>query len=174
MEAIDSLGFNGLDFMVLALLLLSCVIGVMRGLTREAFSLAAWIAAFWLAGKAAPLIGPWLPGLTEGRLRDGVAIVLAFVAVLLIAAILSRLMGGLVKAAGLSAEDRFFGLFFGFARGVVGLVSLTLLAGLTALPQTEVWRGARLTPVLTDLATVCMPLLPDSVTHKINLTQNLS
>jgi membrane protein required for colicin V production len=170
MEIIDSLGFNGLDFVVLALLLLSCVVGVMRGLAREAFSLAAWVLAFWLSGKAAPLLGPWLPGLTEGRLRDGVAIVLAFIAVLLLTAMVSRLFGGLVKAAGLTAEDRFFGLLFGCARGVVALLALTLLAGLTALPQTGVWRTARLTGVLTDLATATLPLLPESVSSKINLS----
>ena len=37
------------DYGILIIVALSAVISVMRGFVREALSLAAWVAAFWIA-----------------------------------------------------------------------------------------------------------------------------
>ena len=57
-----------LDWIFLAVLLLSMVIGAWRGLVFEVLSLLTWAAAFVLAQWFAPAAAQWLPmsGATEG------------------------------------------------------------------------------------------------------------
>lgn len=158
---------TGLDWVAVAILTLSALAGLKRGLIQEALALAAWVLAFFLASRAAPILGPHLPGMTEGRLRDGVAMVLVFIAVLILASLAKAALRSLARAAGLSLEDRLLGFFFGLARGALTLVALTLVAGLTALPQTEAWKASRLHGPLQDLALAFKPLLPDDLATKI-------
>lgn len=158
---------NGLDWAALAIIMLSALVGFKRGLVREALALAAWVIAFLVAGRAGSILGPYLPGLTAGGVRDGAAMVLAFIAVLLMAGFLTLAVRGLVRAAGLSLEDRLLGLFFGLLRGGVALVLLTLVAGLTALPQSQAWKTSRLHQPLQMMALSFMPLLPADIAGKI-------
>ena len=161
---------TGLDFVALAIVLLFFMLGLKRGLVREVIALAAWLAAYLLAGRLAQWLGPLLPGMTEGGLRDAVAMGLAFIAILLAAMLLSSTLHGLVKAAGLSLEDRLLGCVFGLLRGGVALVFLVLTSGLTALPQTEIWQRSVLRAPLESLALNFKPLLPAALAEKIRFT----
>jgi len=161
---------TGLDLAALAIVLLFFLLGLKRGLVREVISLAAWLVAFFLAGRLAQWLGPHLPGMTEGGLRDAVAMGLAFIAILLAAMLLSMVLKGLVKVVGLSLEDRLLGGVFGLLRGGVVLVLLVLTSGLTALPQTEVWQRSALRAPLEALALNFRPLLPESLSKKIRFT----
>ncbi len=161
---------TGLDFAALAIVLLFFLMGLKRGLVREVISLAAWLAAFFLAGRLAQRLGPYLPGMTEGGLRDAVAMGLAFIAILLAAMLLSTALNGLVRVAGLSLEDRLLGSVFGLLRGGVVLVLLVMTSGLTALPQTEIWQRSLLRSPLETVALSFRPLLPEALAEKIRFT----
>ncbi len=161
---------TGLDLAALAIVLLFFLLGLKRGLVREVISLLAWLAAFFLAGRLAQWLGPYLPGMTEGGLRDAVAMGLAFMAILLMAMGVSTALHGLVKAVGLSVEDRLLGSVFGLLRGGVVLVLLVLTSGLTALPQTEIWKSSVLRAPLESLALNFRPLLPVELAEKIRFT----
>ncbi len=161
---------TGLDFAALAIVLLFFLLGLKRGLVREVISLATWVAAFLLTGRLAQWLGPHLPGLTEGSLRDVLSMGLGFIAILLVTMVLSAALHGLVKAAGLSLEDRLLGSVFGLLRGGVALMLLVLTSGLTALPQTEVWQRSVLRVPLESLALTFMPMLPAELAEKIRFT----
>lgn len=161
---------TGLDLAALAIVLVFFLLGLKRGLVREVISLVAWLLAFFLAGRLAQWLGPYLPGMTEGRLRDAVAMGLAFIAILLLASLLSMILNGLVKVAGLSLEDRLLGSVFGLLRGGVVLVLLVMISGLTVLPQTEIWQRSVLRAPLEALALNFRPLLPDALAEKIRFT----
>ncbi len=161
---------TGLDFAALAIVGLFFLLGLKRGFVREAISLSAWLAAFLLAGRLAQWLGPYLPGMTESGLRDAVAMGLAFIVIVLLAMALSMALHGLVKAAGLSLEDRLLGSVFGLLRGGVALVLLVLMSGLTALPQTDIWQRSTLRMPLESLALNFRPLLPDALAEKIRFT----
>ena len=52
---------DAVDWILLAVLGVSVLLGMWRGLFREVISLAGWIAGFWLAQAWAPEAGGWLP-----------------------------------------------------------------------------------------------------------------
>ena len=72
-------------------------------------------------------------------LRLGVSYVVLIVATLIVGAMINHLSGELVRKTGLGGTDKFFGLFFGFARG--GIVILIVIAGLFYLAPVheDIW-----------------------------------
>lgn len=158
---------NGIDLLVLGVMAVSAVTGLMRGLVREVFSLGAWVLAFLFAKALAPFVAPVLPWVESDALRYFAAIVLVFVAILVAASLSGAVLAGMVKWVGLGFYDKFMGLVFGALRGGVIVLLLTLLAGLTALPETRLWQGALMRERLESGARMAMPWLPASLVEHI-------
>ena len=112
-----------LDWIFIATLLLSLLIGAWRGLVYEVLSLGTWIAAFVLAQWFAPLAANYLPmaGATE-MVRYAAGFVLVFIGAVFAGSILTWLVSRLFQAAGLRPADRVLGAVFGAMRGVVLLL----------------------------------------------------
>ena len=152
---------TGLDFFVLAILALSILLGLVRGGVKEILSLAAWIVAFLVARLFADTASGWLPtALVNPLLRHWAGFILVFVIVIVIAMLLSSLVSLSFKAIGLGMFDRLLGGIFGALRGVVIVLILVLLAGLTALPKTMFWRHSLFVPYLVRVAGMVQPWLP--------------
>jgi membrane protein required for colicin V production len=151
---------TSLDLIALVIFAFSAILGLMRGLTREVLSLLSWIAAFYAAKSFAPVLAPWIPGLDAPALKNAAALVLIFVAVLIVASLLAAALGSLVKVAGVGAYDSLLGGLFGAARGSLILLMLTLLAGLTALPKTKAWQASLIHGHLEQAVGKCKPWLP--------------
>lgn len=151
---------TGVDLAVLGILAGSTVLGLMRGLVREAFSLAAWVLAFLGAKFLAPLLAPSLPGGDAPALQHAAALVLVFLAVLIVASLAGKLLSGLVKWAGLGAYDHMLGGLFGVLRAGVAVLGLALVAGLTALPKSQVWQQALVRGPLEQATAKIQPWLP--------------
>lgn len=151
---------TSLDLFALGVFAISLVLGLVRGLSREALSLLAWLAAFWSAKTFAPLVAPWIPGLDAPALAHAAALVLVFVAVFIAASLLSAAVSGILRVAGLGAYDSILGGLFGALRGGLILLLLTLLAGLTALPKTQAWRDSLFHGYLEQAAAKTKPWLP--------------
>lgn len=151
---------TSIDLIALAILAGSTLAGLVRGFTRELFSLGALILAFLAARQFSPWLAPHLPGLGEAGLRYAAAIALIFVLVLVLAGLAGMLIGSAVRLAGLGLYDRVLGGVFGVIRGMAILILLTLLAGLTAMPRTASWQAAWLREGLEGAATRCKPWLP--------------
>ncbi len=151
------------DWLVLAVGGLSCVIGLMRGFVREAMSLAGWVLAFYAAKTLAPGFSAEVPGIDNPALRYGVALVLVFVVVLLLASLASMLLRGMVNMVGLGAYDKAVGLLFGGARALVLLLSLTVVAGLTSLPKTRAWQDSWSHSWLESAVVAIKPWLPEDL-----------
>ncbi len=154
---------NSLDITVLGILAGSLVLGLMRGLVRESFSLGAWIVAFLGARQLAPAVAAFLPGADAPHLRHGAALVLTFIGLLLIVGFIGTLLSGAMKKAGLGFQDRLLGGVFGIARGGIALAGLTIVAGLTALPKTDFWLQSVSRPWLELAATKLLPWLPQDL-----------
>jgi len=156
------------DIAVLVVVGLSVLLSVIRGLVREVLALSAWVVAFLaanlLAGEVAPLLPDAVPG-EEWRLLAG--FVCVFVVVLVTMSFLAILVSKLVKSAGLGPEDRLLGGVFGLARGVLVVMIVVLLAGLTSLPRQAVWRNAVLSDPLVSLAGQVKPWLPADLAQRI-------
>lgn len=154
---------SSLDIVVLAILAGSTLLGLMRGFVKEVFSLAAWVLAFIGARAFGPALAEMLPGADTPAVRYGVALVAVFLLVLVAAGLAGSLLAGLVRLAGLGDYDRVLGTAFGLLRGGVAVVALALLAGMTALPKTELWQSAMSRGPLEAVAGKVVPWLPRDV-----------
>ncbi len=150
-----------LDWILLAILTASMLLGVWRGLVREVLSLAGWIAGFLLAQMLAPEVGQRLPmeGASEG-LRYLVGFVVVFIAVLVLTAVSGWVLQKLVAAVGLGILDRLLGAVFGSLRGVIFLLVITVIAGMTPVQDTATWRQSESARALTQLLHFLKPVLP--------------
>ncbi len=156
------------DYVVLAVIAASVLLGVWRGLVSEVLALAAWAAGLaaaylWASGMA-PMFAEWLK---EPALQLAAAGAVIVVAVLAAAALLRLALSRLMRAIGLGPLDRFLGALFGAARGVLVVVLCVLIGGLTVLPQQAWWRQAWLAPPLETAVLAARPWLPPAVTKRI-------
>ena len=157
---------TGFDFAVMAILLVSLLLGLWRGLVYEALSLAGWPVAFVLSRLLAGEIAPMLPLMQEAA-RIALAYAVVFIAALVAWAVLVRLFAKLVRALGLGWLDRALGGLFGALRGVLVVLVLVWLAGLTAIPEQPFWRAAQTSKVAEDIALLAKAWLPDSIAQRI-------
>jgi len=158
---------TGFDFVVIGIVALSVLVGLMRGMVKEVLSLAAWVLAFVAAKSFASTAAGVMPDfISNPALRYLAGFIAIFIVVMALAMLLSMLLSESLKALGLGAMDRILGMAFGFLRGMVIVTILVLLAGLTQLPKTDIWRQALLSGVFEHLAIMIQPWLPiDLVNH---------
>lgn len=153
-----------LDIIVVLVLVLTVVLGLMRGLVVTLFSLAAWMLAFLLGKWGAVMVAPLLPIAVENpAIRYFAGFTVVFLVVLIGVLLLGHAMASLVKAVGLGSADKVLGGVLGLTKGLVILVGLTLAAGLTSLPRTDFWKQAALSGTLQGMAVRALPLIPDDM-----------
>ena len=153
-----------LDWTAVALIGVSMLFGLMRGLVFEVISLIGWVAAFIAAQWLASGVAAWLPfGDPQGAWRYPLAFVLVFVGVAFGVGLAASLMRRLVSAAGLSPVDRTLGGAFGLARGAVVLLVLAVMVHLLALSEGAWWRDSRSAGVLDAALQGLKPSLPEKL-----------
>ena len=152
---------SAVDWILLAVLGLSLLLGMWRGIVQEVLSLAGWVAAFYVSQMYAPLAAAWLP--MEGSsqmLRYAAGFVAVFVAVLVATVLVSWVVKKLVSAVGLGPLDRLLGSLFGLMRGVVILLAVTVFVGMTPMRETDGWKQAQGAQWLQQFLHVLKPVLP--------------
>ncbi len=157
-----------LDIIVLAVIGISILLGVIKGLVREVLSLAAWVMAFLAANLAAPEAAQLLPqGMASEEIRLLAGFAVVFVLVLIGLSVLAMMASKLIKIVGLGMADRVLGGVFGLVRGALVVTILVLLAGLTSLPRQPVWRNAVLGATLEASAGYVKTWLPAELSKRI-------
>ena len=135
------------DVFIIAILLGSTLIGLLRGFVREAVSLVFWVLAIWAAWKFAPKVEPHLGGLlADPHVAPWVGRLVVLIVVLLAGWLVGMLLSYFTRSAGLGPLDRVIGLMFGIVRGTVLVGLVTLGAELLHLNQEEWWNRSKLVP----------------------------
>lgn len=159
-----ALVFGTTDIVLAAVLALSVLVGLWRGLVREVMALAGWVAAYIAAQTLSGMVAPWVPvGSTGGVLNLAVAFVLTFLGVFVVWALLTRLISALVKATPLSAVDRLFGAAFGLARGLIVLLVAATVLAMTPAAQAPWWQHSAGAQWLGALLKGLKPAMPEPV-----------
>lgn len=162
--------FNYIDIAIVVLVLLSAIVGFVRGFVREAFSLASWIAAIVVAFLFYEKLATQLPfNIPNDLARLGVAFLLLFVGVLILGSIINYLFNKAIHAIGLGGADRVLGGVFGVVRGslVVTLLVLLMGLGLTSFTEHPLWTQSKLVPHFVKTADWIKKEIPDDVAVKI-------
>jgi membrane protein required for colicin V production len=160
---------NGFDVILLMVVITFGIIGALRGFVREIMSFVNWIAASviaWVfADNVANFFARWFIQL---ELRLVAAFVALFAIVFIIGLIATYFMHRVVSAKrGFRISNIALGSAVGVARGVLVLVLVALLAGLTVLPQRNWWREAFLVPYVERIALVAASFLPKDIARHI-------
>lgn len=138
---------NVTDYLVIVAVVISAVIGAMRGFLREAVALVTWIVALFFAWHFSDLIEPHLGGLLAGSyVKPWAARAIIVILILLLGAAVGALLSHFVRLSMFSGMDRFLGLVFGLFRGVVLLGVFVILAQLLRLDGDKWWRQSLLIP----------------------------
>lgn len=157
------------DFAVLGIMGVSILVSVMRGFLREVMALLAWIVAFWVANLFTDQLAPLLPAaIPSPELRFLAAFIFLFLGVLLLMTLIAIAVSQLLKAIGVEPLDRALGALFGFARGMIIVLVMVLLSGLTDLPKQPIWKNAMLSSPLEAIILQARPWLPVELTKRLN------
>ncbi len=151
-----------LDWIILAVLVLSLALGAWRGLVYEVLSLAGWAAAFVVAQWLAPRAAAWLPmGQASEGLRYAAGFALVFIATVFAAGLVSWLVKKVIEAVGLRPVDRILGAAFGLLRGLVIVLAVTVVALMTPLQDTEAWKQSTGAAMAASTLKHLKPILPE-------------
>ena len=162
--------FTLFDLAAVSIVFISILISVIRGLVKEILSVIGWVLAFVLANLFGTQVGTALPmhGASEGlRLIAGFALV--FVLTVFGMAIVNVLVGMLIRKIGLAPADRGLGGLFGMARGVLIVVTLVLLGGMTQISHEPFWQNATLRPLAEAAVETIKPLLPEKLLAQLKI-----
>ena len=151
-----------LDWIMLAVLAASALLGAWRGLVYEVMSVLGWLASFILAQWFAPQAAALLPMMQNAgeSLRYAAGFVLVFVATAFAGGLLAWLTKKLVEAVGMRPVDRTLGAAFGLVRGLVLLLAVTVVVGMTALKEADWWQASHGAPVLEVALKGIKPVVP--------------
>ena len=151
---------NWTDYVIIALLVLSSIAGLMRGLLREIISLVTWLAAVVLAWEYASVLEPHLGGALSGdAVRPWAARAIIFIAVLLIGGAVGAIVSRFTRLSIFSGADRLLGFVFGMLRGVVALGVLAILCHAMRLDEEPWYRASTLAPYAQKMGNVLRGLV---------------
>ena len=160
---------SSVDWLLIAVLALSSLLGALRGFVAEALSMVVWIAAFWLAFVYGAEAAEWLrPQVQDAAGRLLLAYALVFIVAMVAGSVVTWLVGAMVKSVGLGGLNRFLGLLYGLARGVLLGCVLVLVLGWTALPREPQWRASPLIPLYQDGAETMKEWLPEAAAKHVS------
>ena len=151
------------DVIVLAVILFSALLAMVRGFSREVLSIFAWVVSAVIAYYAYPYLAPTFEGLLgDARLAMGGAFASIFLVALILISLVTTRFADYIIDSRAGVLDRSLGFVFGLVRGVLILVvAVAFWNWLVGDAQSPDWiRNAKSKPVLDMLAVKLESLLP--------------
>ncbi|MDD4905808.1 MAG: CvpA family protein [Methylobacter tundripaludum] len=142
-----------IDFTLIGLIFIFFVSGLLRGFTKEVFSLVFWVLAIWVSLMFSREFSGFLEStISHPSARMVASFVALFAITLSLGGLIGFLLSVLAKKTGLTFMDRFGGMVFGAVRGMIVVTVVVILAGLTPLPKDSWWTESTLLPPFQLLA----------------------
>ena len=142
------LGLSIFDWALVLIVLLSVLQAIAQGFFYEFFSLAGVIVGYLLAAWEYPRVAAWYAQHVNSQWAADIAgFFTLFVAVLLLAGVLGRIVRWAVHGVGLRWFDRLLGAVFGFVRGSA-MATVMVLALAAFAPQWGWLQQSRLAPYM--------------------------
>jgi membrane protein required for colicin V production len=152
-----ALALTAWDWFVLSVVVLSIGLGLVRGLVRTIFALAAWVVSL----LGVPVAMHWLVPMLPPELPSALVVVVIFLALF----IGVRMLGGLafraLRGIGLGGADRLLGALLGAVRAALIILLVALAAHLGGYSKRPDWQQAQSRPLLEWLVQWAEPLLPE-------------
>ena len=163
--------FTIFDYGVIAVLVISALFSTLRGMTREFLGLTGWFVSIALSRVITPYLEPTIDSFVpvEG-LAEILSWALPFAGSVVVWYILASLISPGLKRAGLGVLDRWLGILFGIARGMV-LITL-LYSGTVMILKSEdklptAMSESASAPSIRYITSLFAPLLPAGLLDKL-------
>jgi membrane protein required for colicin V production len=156
--------FTLLDGILIFVMLISAVLAMIRGFTREVFSIGSWVAAAAVTYFFWEDVLPYTQNYIEDRTVSlGVTIAGLFFITLLVVSLITMRISDFVLDSKAGPLDRTMGFLFGAARGLILVVIAVLFLNFFIAPdrQPEWIAASKSKPWLDDLGSDLMNRLPD-------------
>src|SRR5215470_6003059 len=153
-----------LDIIVLAVMLLSGLLAMIRGFMREILSIAAWATAAVATLYGFPRLLPQAKAYFQNDTIAAIAVIAGvFIGTLVVATIITSKISDMVLDSRIGALDRTLGFLFGLGRGLlIVVVAFLFFAWLVPDKQQPDWvRTAKSLSVLQSTGNWLMSMLPD-------------
>lgn len=158
-----------IDYSIIIIMLVSLLMGIVRGLMCEVMSLITWSAAFMLAiSYCKRLSGVFNNIIPEAGIRIVIAFILTVFVVLIIGRIITRAIEKIIQSTQFTITDRITGCVFGFIRGFAIITVTLVMLKSTGIIQNYVVKGSTLISKFGYSASWLETKLPDDI-KKINL-----
>ena len=169
-----SFHLNTADYLIIATVVISATVGLLRGLLREVIALITWIVAAFVAWHFAGVLEPHLGGLLkEDGVRPWVARLILFLAVLLLGHAIGAIVSYFVRLSLFTGIDRFLGLVFGLLRGVLIVGAAVIVCQIVRLDEEPWWHESVLMPYGQDAAALLWSLGGSRFKHREVSAANL-
>jgi membrane protein required for colicin V production len=159
-----------LDIVVLAVMLLSGLLAMIRGFMREILSIAAWGTAALTTVYSFSRLLPTAKGYFNNDTVATIAVVAGvFIGTLIVVSLITVRISDMILDSRIGALDRTLGFLFGLARGLlIIVVAFLFFAWLVPEKQQPDWvRSAKSRVVLQGTGDWLMALLPDDPENTI-------
>src|SRR5918999_3838726 len=156
--------FTLLDGILILVMLASALLAMIRGFTREVFSIGSWVAAAAVTYLFWEDVLPYTQRYIEDKnISLGVTIAGLFFITLLVVSLITMRISDFVLDSKAGPLDRTLGFVFGAARGLILVVIAVLFLNFFIAPeeQPEWIAAAQTKPWLDDMGNDLMNQLPD-------------
>lgn len=139
------------DWLIVAIFIISIFMGISRGMIRELLSLIIWVAAVYIIVNYSEAFMHQLPFLAKYNLNVGfktiIAAIILLILIIIIGGIIRKLIDGLIEFSGLDGTDKTLGAVFGFLRGfIIVLILMTLTLQVFSVEDHEWWKQSLFLP----------------------------
>ncbi len=159
-----------LDLGILGIILISALLSMMRGFTREVLAIGSWAAAAAAAYYFYPVVMPYAtPYIHKEIVAQAVSAAAVFFVTLIVVSLFTVRLSDAILDSKIGALDRSLGFLFGAARGfLLGVVAFSIFNWLVAEKQQPEWvKTAKTRPALIDTANRVIAMLPDDAAATI-------
>lgn len=158
------------DLVILGIIGISAAISLFRGFVKESISLATWVLAGTIAVRYMDVMAGLLEqSIASVTIRMGASFASLFIITLIVGAIVNFIVGQMVEKTGLSGTDKALGVAFGLGRGVLIVVMMLFLAGLTPMPQEPWWKESLLIEHFAAVSIWIRDFLPTDMASNFSL-----
>lgn len=156
---------NELDWLFSGILLISTLVGVFRGMSREIFALAGWIVAFFMSMYFSANVAEMIPLQSVGpMIKTLIAVILIVTICVFISGLLGKIFHSILSTISAGMEDRLLGCLFGFFRGLIVVGFLIYVGGATQFIASQVWwKNSEMVPWFEKGIVWCSPYLPNAI-----------
>ncbi|MBO6815127.1 MAG: CvpA family protein [Rhizobiaceae bacterium] len=156
-----------LDIILIVLMLISGLLAMVRGFSREILSISSWVIAGIAAFSFYKLLSPYAAEYTRSftnneKVPDIVAGAAIFLVALILVSLITMKIADFIVDSRVGALDRTLGFIFGAARGAL-LVMVLLLFYLNFFPDNQYsWiANAKSKPALEAMGESLVNMIPD-------------